>query len=274
MVCRASDTFALLVAETHAASIDVSGLDIELDRYCNFDPKSKTLKAIDEFLKSRNSSIDLHLQSEDRATLEYKHLQKSLRFSRSSLFLFSMYNSYELHIVQRLADKSLSELYLQDLCISRLAFLDMYFAQSLQTVALEDISLHLKSFSGDLYSNMFERLSKLRNLRHCKLHKLQYTLPFDRTSPCVMRTQSGVFPSVYRNLLLVFPDGKSEFEIEGTDVSQQLKDLAAYTAAAEQNKVQEAITSGGVFNRWVTGFGVLILEEEDLEHPSSALVTN
>ncbi|KAG9597933.1 hypothetical protein KCU77_g6464, partial [Aureobasidium melanogenum] len=259
-VCRASEIFALLVAEMHAASIDISGLDIEMVRHCNFDPKSKTLKAIDEFLRSRNSSIDLHLQSD---YLEYKHLQKSLRFSRSSSLLYSNHNFDERFIVQRLADKSLSELYLQDLRIVRLAFLDVYFAQSLQTVALEDISLHLESFSSDLYSNMFERLSKLRDLRHCKLHKLEYTLPFDRTSTCVMRTQSGTFPSAFRNLLLVFPDGKSEFEIQGTAVSQQLKDLAAYTAAAERNKIQETDTNRGVFNHRVTGFGVLVLDEED-----------
>lgn len=273
-VRKADETFALLVAEMHAASIEISGLDIELIHYCNFDMQSRMRKAIDGFLKSRNSAIDLYFKWNSVATLEYKHLQKSLRFLGSSLHFHSgRYHSDEFQIVQRLTDKSLAELYLQDLHIGHVASFDMFLTQSLQTIALEDIRLHPKSFSGDLYSKMFERLSKLQMLRHCKLHKLEYTLPsgMDRMGASLMRTQFGTFPSAYYHLLLIFPNGKLEFEIQGNDTSHQLKDLAAYTAAAEKNKVQEAMTNGTIFDHRVTGFGVLSLEEEDLEHPSSAL---
>lgn len=274
-VRKASETFALLVAEMHAASIDISRLDIELACYCNFDPQSKTLTVVDEFLELRNLSIELHVQWGSETTLEYKHLRKSLRLSSSSLLFHYTYNSDGFRIVERLKDKSLSELHLQGLRMSRLASLAMFSTQSLKTVALQGIRMQLGSFSGNLYSKMFERLSKLQNLRHCELHKLEYILPsgMDRADISWMRTQFGTFPSAVHHLLLIFPNGKSEFEIQGDDVSHQLRDLAAYTAAAEKNKVQEAMTNGIIFNHRVTGFGVLPVEQEDLEQPSSALVT-
>lgn len=278
-VFETSETLELLFAEMRAAAININTLEIELARYSCYDVRGKTQRTIKRLLESCNPSIDLKIQWKNRGMLEYKHLQSSLRFSASSLLLDRSDYRADVwlldDIVSHIADRSVWELYLRDLDIGRLSFLDMYFIQSLRTVALADINLSSTYFAEDLYSNMFERLLRMPDLRHCKLHRLHYSLQQDNDwSPHVMQTRSARYPSEWETLLLVFPDGKFEFEIQGADISQQLKDLAAYTAAAEKEKVRETETAYQVIDYRVVGTGMPIIEQEDFGYPSSALVTN
>ncbi|KAG9563794.1 hypothetical protein KCU71_g3364, partial [Aureobasidium melanogenum] len=269
-VSKTFETLKLLFAEICAAAVNINDLSIEYSWHAGHDVKRRIHKAIEKFLKSRKSSIDLHFRWDSSATLEYKHLQKFLRFSESSLLLDRSYNRDSVllldDIVQRLVGNSLLELYLRDLDVDRLTSLDMYLKHSLQTITLDDIALDSSFFAGDLHSNLFERLSEMRDLRHCKLHRLQYALPTDdEKSHFVMQTRSGTYRSQWEMLLLVFPDGKFEFELQGANISQQLKDLAAYTAAAERKKVQETETTREVTDYRVVGAGVAIPEDKDFE---------
>lgn len=264
---RTSETLELLLAETHAAAITMNNLDINLDQ--DFCPKAKrkTHTAIEKFLKSRGSSIDLRFQWDSNGILEYKHLRSCLHFSGSWILSGRMHTRADVlllnNIVQKLAHKSFSKLCLQNAAADRLASLDMFFIKTLRTVILENIRLTSDFISEDLYSSLFKRLSRLQDLRYCKFDRLQYTLPYGRSSTHSMRTQSGTYMSFFGNLLLIFQDGRSEFEVQGADIPQQLKDLAAYTAAAERKKVQETEKSDGVFNHRVIGAGVPVLDEED-----------
>ncbi|CAD0100000.1 unnamed protein product [Aureobasidium mustum] len=278
-VFETSETLELLFAEMRAAAININRLEIELARDSCYNVRGKTQRTIKKLLESRNSSIDLKIRWKYHGVLKYKHLQSSLRFSASSLLLDRFdYRADVLlldDIVQQLTDRSVWELYLRELDNGRLSFLNMYFIQSLRTVTLADINLSSAYFAEDLYSNMFERLSRIPDLRHCKLHRLHYLLQQDTSwSPHMMQTRSGRYPSERETLLLVFPDGKFEFEIQGADISQQLKDLAAYTAAAEKEKVRETEAARQVIDSRVVGAGVPILEQEDPEYSSLALVTS
>ncbi|KAG9519714.1 hypothetical protein KCV07_g4737, partial [Aureobasidium melanogenum] len=277
-VFETPETLELIFTEMHAAAINIDGLSIIFARHSCYEARCRTRKAIEKFFSSHNASIDLHLQWDSDGNLEYKHLQSCLRFSGSSLLFDRRYFRDDVllldYAVQQLADKSLSELNLRDLHVGYLASLDMYFAQSLRTVILDDINLGSIFFAENLYSNMFERLSELRDLRYCKLHRLHYILQQENEmSPHVMRTKNGTYRSQWESLLLIFPDGKFEFEIQGADVSQKLRDLAAYTAAAERGKVRKTDTDREVVDYRVIGAGVPILEQQDPEYSSSALVT-
>ncbi|KAH0267966.1 hypothetical protein KCU91_g9721, partial [Aureobasidium melanogenum] len=243
-VFQTSETLELLLAEMQTAAISVNGLSIEFAWYSGDPARLRTHKAIKKVLGLRNASIDLRFLWDCNGLLEYKHSQKLLRFSESSLLLDRLDHRNDVlfldDIVQQLADKSLLELCLRDIDVGHLASLDMYFTQSLQTITLDELALGSIFFAENLYSNTFDCLSELPDLRHCKLHKLHYVL--QDQGPRVMQTRSGTYRSRWIYLLLVFPNGKFEFEIQGADMSQRLKDLAAYTAAAERKKIQETET--------------------------------
>lgn len=276
-ILETPETLELILTEMHAAAINIDGLSIEFAKHSSYDTKRRTRKAIEKFLGFRSAPIDLRFRWDSNGLLEYQHLQSCLRFSKSSLLFNRSYPGADVllldYAVQQLADKSLSEINLRDLHVDYLEYLDMYFAQSLRTVILDDINLGSTYFAEDVYSDMFECLSELRDLRYCKLRRLQYILQQERRmSPHVMRTRNGIYRSQWESLLLIFPNGKFEFEVKGTDLSQELRDLAAYTAAAERHKVQKTETEHKVVDHRVIGAGVPILEQGDPQYPSSALV--
>jgi hypothetical protein len=175
-------------------------------------------------------------------------------------------------IVRLLADTSFSNLHLQQLDVDCLPNLEAYFTQSLQTITLEDIRLNSTLFAPGLYSNLFQRLSELPDLRHCKFNMLHYSLQYadEIVPPLAIQFSSRYYRSAWESLLLIFPDGKPKVEIQGADIPRQLEDLAAYTAAAEKRKVHEVEAAGELVDRRVMGADVSTIgKEEDFGRPVS-----
>jgi hypothetical protein len=234
----------------------------------------KMYKLVTKFLKSRDSPIDLHFTWDDKGLLEYNHLRGHLCFSASSILLNRAHPDvlFVEGIVRLLADTSFSNLHLQQLDVDCLPNLEAYFTQSLQTITLEDIRLNSTLFAPGLYSNLFQRLSELPDLRHCKFNMLHYSLQYadEIVPPLAIQFSSRYYRSAWESLLLIFPDGKPKVEIQGADIPRQLEDLAAYTAAAEKRKVHEVEAAGELVDRRVMGADVSTIgKEEDFGRPVS-----
>lgn len=267
---RTSETFELLVAEMKVAALNITGLDINLVYHSYYDVRHKTHKAIDKFLKSHDSPINLHFHWDSNGLLEYKHLQSYLRLSGSTLLEDSsnrLADSFLLHeVIQWLANRSLTELCLQDLNVERSARLNGYFLKSLQKITLEDFKLGSVCFRWGLLSSLFKRLSRLPDLKHVEFRRLHYSLPQEIfSSTYSIQLLSGRYVSCWTSLLLIFPNSKSEIEITGLDVSRQLENLAAYADAAERRKVHEVHSAQQVMDYRVMGADVSVSEEEDFE---------
>lgn len=230
--------------------------------------RHKTHKAIEKFLKLHDSAIGLRFRWDSNGLLEYKHLQSYLRLSGSTLLEDSsnlLADTLLLHeVTQWLANRSFTELCLQDLTIERFARLDGYFIKSLQKVTLEDFKLGSVCFRWGLLSSLFKHLSRMPGLKHCKFHRLHYNLPRERfSSTHSIQLLSGTYVSYWTSLLLIFPDGKTEIEIAGLDISRQLEDLAFYTSVAEKRKVDEVHAAQQVVDYRVMGADVSISEEQE-----------
>lgn len=271
---RTPETLQLVMAETRKAEINLDGLGVSLSDFTRDGAKHRTHKLIKEFLGSRHSPMDLlFIWEYTNGELDYNHAQSHLSFSASSLLLDPWKDPVNVdfllfdEVVQWLANTSFLELSLQDLEIGRLAFLDKYLPQSLQSVTLDDINMGSVLFAEGLYSSLFEHLAEMPHLKHCKLRRLRYMLPTESHSCIhVMRLSSGTYPTMWISLLLIFPDGQCHFEISGTDTSRQLEDLAVYTAAAERRKVQEVEAAKQVDDNRVVGVDVPILKEVDFKY--------
>jgi hypothetical protein len=273
---RTSETLKLLVSEVYAAAIDINGLEFFSSPHFPENVTTlKTFNAVAKFLKSHDTPINLHISWSDNGKLQYNHLQHRISFSESSMLLSYASCSGHVRFVQRLvswlARMSLSELCLRDLDIEYLSYLEATFVRALEKVTLEDIRFGSDWFARDSYSKMFQHLSKLPDLKHCKFDRLHYALPLNESSSHqynIRTYNSGDYASYWDTLLLIFPDGKLEFEIQGGDTLEKLKDLAAYTAAAERRKIHEVDASGKLVDCRVMGHDTPTLEEEDLDYPT------
>jgi hypothetical protein len=274
---RTSETLMLVVSEVHAAGISIKGLHYNSsDREFGFDTHFETDQVLARFLMSCDSPIDLCFTWGSNGRLEYDHFQNRLGLSSSSWFLNyesdRPENLFLQETVRWIANTSFSELHLRAPDIDYLPDLDMYFVQFLETVTLEELSLGSGFFAQDSYSGLFQRLSRLPNLKHCKLCRLHYALPLNGLTSYqhdIRILHSGQYSSYWATLLLVFPNGRLEFEIQGGDTLEKLKDLAAYTAAAERRKIHEVDAAGELTDCRVMGYHIPILEEEDIDYPFS-----
>jgi hypothetical protein len=276
IVTRPSETLGIVLAKAREAGIEINGLHFNLHVNRRFDDVAnlKMYKLVTKFLKSRDSPIDLHFTWDDKGLLEYNHLRGHLCFSASSILLNRAHPDvlFVEGIVRLLADTSFSNLHLQQLDVDCLPNLEAYFTQSLQTITLEDIRLNSTLFAPGLYSNLFQRLSELPDLRHCKFNMLHYSLQYadEIVPPLAIQFSSRYYRSAWESLLLIFPDGKPKVEIQGADIPRQLEDLAAYTAAAEKRKVHEVEAAGELVDRRVMGADVSTIgKEEDFGRPVS-----
>lgn len=268
-VYKTSETLELVLAEMRVAEIDINGLELNsIHRNSGYATKLKSYKVVTKFLESRGSPINLCLTWDGNGVLEYNFSQKRLCFSNSSLLLDPAVNRPDALFIKEtvrwLVDSSFSELCLRDLDVNRLSYLDVYFTQSIETLTLEDIKLGSVFLAQGVYSALFQRLSGLPNLKHCKFHRLHYALPSDGRSD--IQLISGRYESKWSSLLLIFPDGKFELEIQGADILGKLEDLAAYTAAAEERKVREIEAAGVLTEYRIMGADAPILEEQDPEY--------
>jgi len=272
IVTRPSETFELVRAEMHAAGMLINGLHFNLSIARRFPDTAnlKMYKVVTQFLQSCDSLIDLRFTWEENGFLEYNHLQSRLCFSAPSVTLDRARPDvgFVEETVRWLLNKSISDLYLQDLDVDSLPFFDVYLTQSLQTITLENIRLKSTGFAQNSYSALFRRLARMPNLKHCKFHLLYYNMSSVDAS-WAMRLVSGDYPSKWESLVLIFPTGRSEVEVRGTDISRQLEDLAAYTAAAEERKIHEVEAVGQLVGRRVMGADTPMLGEENFECPVS-----
>ncbi|KAI4751804.1 hypothetical protein E4T52_05531 [Aureobasidium sp. EXF-3400] len=274
VVCRTPETLELVIAEIRAAGIDTNGLEINLAHHSHPGDNARVRlhKSTAGFLKSRDSPIDLCFTWIYNGALEYNHLHSRLYLSSSSLLTTREHHHpdgrFVEETVQLLADTSFSDLCLRKLKVDYLPYLDVYFTRFLQTVTLDDIKLGSELFAQGLYSNLFQRLSEIPSLKHCRFYRLHYSMSFVDDSNR-MKLISGNYPSNWTSLLLIFPDGKFEVEIQGSHISEELENLAAYTAAAEKRKVQEIQAAGKLVEHRVMGADTPIFEEEDDDYPMS-----
>lgn len=269
IVYRTPETLELVIAEICAAEIGINGLEFNLThrRRSGDNARVRLHKSTAGFLKSRDSPIDLCFTWFSNGVLKYNHLHSRLCLSSSPLLTTREHphpdGQFVEETVQLLADTSFTDLRLQKLKVDCLPYLDVYFTQFLQTVTLNDIRFGSNRFAQFPYSDLFQRLSKLPGLKHCRFDTLKYTLG-PTESPWYqydIQLASGRYPTDWDSLLLIFPDGKDEFEIRGIDTHNQLEDLAAYTAAAEKRKIYEVEEAGKLDDYRVIGADTPILED-------------
>ncbi|KAH0379917.1 hypothetical protein KCU92_g7899, partial [Aureobasidium melanogenum] len=266
---RTPETLQSIAAAMEMVGMGINSLDLELRRDSIGGGKRKTDQAIVQLLRSSMSPSDFHLSWNGFSVLRYKHPQSRLCLSEQSLIteqerrdvFFDVLVLDE--VVQWLTETFSRELCLRELCADRLFLLDAYFKQSLHKITITDIILGSEYFTDGVYSSLFKLLSEMPDLRYCKLHRLQYGLA-RRENPCdySFRLLSKTYPTGWESLVLFFPNGTSELEVVGFDVSKQLENLAAYAAAAETRKVQEVEAAQEVIDHRVIGVNVPVSKED------------
>ncbi|THY27055.1 hypothetical protein D6D01_04252 [Aureobasidium pullulans] len=271
-IFRTAETINLVSAAADAVGLITSALEIDLMSVPRDSVELSTQKAIHDFLQARTMPLDVHLSWDDCSTLRFEHREARLCFSASSLLI--PHPRWDTHlrtlnkVVQWLNKNPILELQLEDLEVERLSFLDGYFSQFLRSIKLEDIKLGSTFFDKGLYSSLFEQFSGLLNLTYCGLSRLHYRLP-EEGGHTKMHLFSGSYPTAWISLLLVFPDGQTEYELKGHGVCRELEDLAAYTAAAERRKVLTIQADQEVIDYRVAGADAPIdYEKEDFEYRS------
>ncbi|KAG9951430.1 hypothetical protein KCU85_g2796, partial [Aureobasidium melanogenum] len=268
---RTPETLQFIAAAMKMVGIGINRLDLELHRDSIGGGKRKTDQAIVQLLRSSMSPSDFHLRWNGFSVLRYEHTQSSLCFSEQFLIteqrqdrrgVFSDVLVLD-EVVQWLTETFSRELCLRELCADRLFLLNAYFKQSLHNITLIDIILGSEYFADGVYSSLFKLLSELPDLRYCKLHRLHYGL-IRRDNPCgcYFRLLSKAYPTGWESLVLFFPNGTTEFEVTGSDVSKQLQDLAAYAAAAETRKIEEVEAAQEVIDHRVIGANVPVSRED------------
>ncbi|TIA07423.1 hypothetical protein D6C80_09797 [Aureobasidium pullulans] len=120
---------------------------------------------------------------------------------------------------------------------SDLSFSDIHFVDSLEDVMLTRLELQSSPFGKESYSDLFVRLAAMPNLQSCGLYKFRYQVP---------RQRAGT-PSNF---------GPIRLNVSGGNVSQQLRDLAAYTSAAEREKILAIEADGEVKDPWVSALDI------------------
>lgn len=271
-IFRTAETIDLVSAAADAVGLIISALEIDLISGPRDRVELSTQKAIHDFLQARTMPLDVHLGWDDCSTLRFEHREARLCFSASSLLTAHPRWDTQIRtlnkVVQWLSKHPILELQLEDLEVERLSFLDDYFSQSLRSIKLEDIKLGSTFFDKGLYSSLFEQFSGLLNLTYCGLSRLHHRLP-EEDGHTAMHLLSGIYPTAWISLLLIFPDGQTEYELKGHGICRQLEDLAAYTAAAERRKVLTIQADQEVMNYRVAGADAPIdYEKEDFEYHS------
>ncbi|KAH0371416.1 hypothetical protein KCU65_g1983, partial [Aureobasidium melanogenum] len=242
---KTAETLDLVVTAMHAVGVNINRLDVQVIGRAYTNADRKIHEAIGKSIQLHNTAMDLCLRWEDTSLLEYKHLQNRLCLQKTSLALEHDHQRWHPNvsmleeIVQWLTKESLSELYLQEILLANLSMLDKFFMQSLTNVTLEDCQIKFEVFEAGLYSNLFESLSKMSNLRYCKVSNLRYSLLSTGCGIRILTLANKRFLTRWKSLLLIFPDGKSELELTGSDCSARFKDLASYATVAEKNKIRE-----------------------------------
>ncbi|KAL2026533.1 hypothetical protein VTO58DRAFT_102513 [Aureobasidium pullulans] len=128
---------------------------------------------------------------------------------------------------------------------SDLSFSDIHFVDSLEDVMLTRLELQSSPFGKESYSDLFVRLAAMPNLQSCGLYKFRYQVPRQRAEYSI-ELRSGRYPAKRDNLYLLFPNNQIRLNVSGGNVSQQLRDLAAYTSAAEREKILAIEADGEV----------------------------
>lgn len=220
---KTSETLELIVAAMQSARISMNSLKIDSYGHKVNGALSETWNAITKLIISSTSALNLCLKWNANSALEYKHRQNSLCLSNPNQYHRSYDVSYlDLdELVQWFAERSLAKLVIRGLDIDPWSRLDEYWNQSLQSVTLETVLLVPTLSQAGFYSNLFLRLSKMPNLTQCRLSRLRYEGRYLR--PILMSSfntrrysfQLGdkCYLSKWANLCLVFPNGKTGYEI-------------------------------------------------------------
>lgn len=138
---------------------------------------------------------------------------------------------------------------------SDLSFSDIHFVDSLEDVMLTRLELQSSPFGKESYSDLFVRLAAMPNLQSCGLYKFRYQVPRQRAEYSI-ELRSGRYPAKRDNLYLLFPNNQIRLNVSGGNVSQQLRDLAAYTSAAEREKILAIEADGEVKDPWVSALDI------------------
>ncbi|THW11057.1 hypothetical protein D6C98_08561 [Aureobasidium pullulans] len=233
---RGPETLDKTLAAAIEAGCQISRLNLDFWTSAHPGAESVMQNTVSRFLQSRESSLDLHLQSQ--GIIDYYS-------NESYVCIYAVYMS-DLKdcnsrfptstIVEWLMNINFTVLYADSFGIKTATLSNFYYTQSLEHIMLGRIELASMPFGRESYS----------------LQKFKYEIG-DRS----IHMPSGEYPAKRSNLYLVFPNDKIYFDIEGNNVPNQLQDLAAYTVMAERKKVMVVEADKEVKDPWVSGLDTL-----------------
>ncbi|THW60211.1 hypothetical protein D6D20_05955 [Aureobasidium pullulans] len=258
---RGPETLDKTLAAALEAGCQIGRLNLDFWTSAHPGAESVMQNTVSRFLQSRESSLDLYLESQ--GIIKYYS-------NESYVCIFAVYMpdlkdcDSELPtstIVEWLMNINFTVLYADSFGIKTATLSNFYYIQSLEHIMLGRIELASMPFGRESYSVIFETLSTLPNLGFCQLQKFKYKIG-DRS----IHMPSGEYPAKRSNLYLVFPNDKINFDIEGNNVPNQLQDLAAYTVMAERKKVMVVEADKEVKDPWVSS---LDTQHKEYEYDSA-----
>ncbi|THX76121.1 hypothetical protein D6D04_06993 [Aureobasidium pullulans] len=257
IIFRTGDTLNIILAAASDSGCQINGLSVVYYMPCLDDDGYEMKKALERFFQTCTSPLDIYFDWKGFSVIEYVCREESVNLfghfvsSRGNNDAQSPVDA----VVRWILKQPMRDFYADSFKFSDLSFSDIYFVDSLEDVMLTRLELQSSPFGKDSYSNLFERLAAMPNLRLCEFYKFKYQIPrqYDGYS---VELRSGTYPAKRDNLYLLFPNNQICLNVSGENVSQQLLDLAAYTSAAERKKIQAIEADGEVKDPWVSALDI------------------
>lgn len=257
IIYRTVDTLNIILAAASDSGCQINGLSVVYYMPSLYDDGYEMKKALERFFQTCTSPLDIYFDWKGFPVIEYVCREESVNLfghfvsSRGNNDAQSPVDA----VVRWILKQPMWDFYADSFKFSDLSFSDIYFVDSLEDVMLTRLELQSSPFGKDSYSNLFERLAAMPNLRLCEFYKFKYQIPrqYDGYS---VELRSGTYPAKRDNLYLLFPNNQICLNVSGENVSQQLLDLAAYTSAAERKKIQAIEADGEVKDPWVSALDI------------------
>ncbi|CAD0028313.1 unnamed protein product [Aureobasidium pullulans] len=257
IIYRTVDTLNIILAAASDSGCQINGLSVVYYMPSLNDDGCEMKKALENFFQTCTSPLDIYLDWKNFPAIEYIRREGSV--SLIGHFVSSRGNNDSQSpvdaVVRWILKQPMWIFYADCFEFSDLSFSDIYFVYSLEDVMLTRLELQSSPFGKDSYSNLFERLAAMPNLRLCEFYKFKYQIPRQHDGYSV-ELRSGTYPAKRDNLYLLFPNNQICLNVSGENVSQQLLDLAAYTSAAERKKIQAIEADGEVKDPWVSALDI------------------
>lgn len=179
IIFRTVDTLNIILAAASDSGCQINGLSVLYYMPSLNDDGYEMKKALENFFQTCTSPLDIYFDWKGFSVIEYVCREKFV--SLFGHFVSSRGNNDAQSpvdaVVRWILKQPMWDFYADSFKFSDLSFSDICFVYSLEDVMLTRLELQSSPFGKDSYSNLFERLAAMPNLRLCEFYKFKYQIP-------------------------------------------------------------------------------------------------